>query len=71
MISTNSTGKPNCKLPEVMTVSHLIGRTVTALREAGSEREMREFLNEIRKKELSLDYYSVITIASRFVSFHE
>lgn len=63
--------KPDCKLPEILTVSHLIGKTVTSLREAGREKEMREFINEIRKKDFPMDYYSVFTLASRFVSFRE
>ncbi len=71
MIAHNSTQKPGCRLPDILTASHLIGNTVTALRDAGRDDSMKEFINEIRRKDNSLDYFSVMTIASRYVSFHE
>jgi len=71
MIARQKAEKPYCALPDVLTVSHLIGKTVTALRDAGKDREMREFINEIRRKDLSIDYYSVMNIASHYVSFNE
>lgn len=71
MMQSNSVSKPNCRLPDVLTVSHLIGKTVTALREAGKDRDMRDFINDIRRKDLQMDYYSVMAIASRYVTFNE
>jgi hypothetical protein len=71
MMQSNSVSKPTCRLPDVLTVSHLIGKTVTALRDAGREQEMRDFINDIRRKDLQMDYFSVMSIASRYVTFHE
>lgn len=71
MVRSKISEKPGCRLPDIPTASHLIGKTVTALREAGRNKEMRDFINEIRKKDLSLDYYSVFTIASSYVHFSE
>jgi len=71
MVQSKILDKPGCLLPDILTASHLIGKTVTALREAGCDKEMRDFINEIRRKDISLDYYSVLTIASYYVNFNE
>jgi len=62
--------KPTCKLPTPDTVSFLIGNTVETLRNAGMQKEMRNFINQIRRKDIDLDYYSVFDIAKDYVTFY-
>jgi hypothetical protein len=62
--------KPTCKLPTPDTVSFLIGNTVETLRNAGMKEEMRNFINQIRRKDIDLDYYSVFDIAKDYVTFY-
>ncbi|GEM_PF-3504299 len=62
--------KPTCKLPTPDSVSFLIGDTVKTLRNAGMQKEMRNFINQIRRKDIDLDYYSVFDIAKDYVTFY-
>ena len=63
--------KPKCKLPDICTASHLIGKTVLALRYSGMENEMREFINMIKKKDINIDFATIYELASNYVEFYE
>ena len=61
--------KPACKLPDICTASYLIGRVVVVLKNEGKKENMRAFINEIRQKDINIDYYNVFKIASDYVDF--
>ena len=63
--------KPKCKLPTFCASSHLIGKTVITLREAGMEKEKLEFVQSIKDVNSSLDYFSTFEIASKYVEFYD
>jgi len=63
--------KPDCKLPDVMIASHLIGLTVNALRKAGQNKSKEAFISEIREDLVHMDYSTILEKASTYVQFHD
>lgn len=63
--------KPRCKLPDIPQASHLIGLTISTLKEAGNAEKVKEFVNEIKDRDLNFDIDEVLKIAGRYVDFHD
>ena len=61
--------RPKCKLPDTCTISHLIGKTVTVLREADMHDEMQSFIDYIKQENGALDYSAVLKRAEKYVDF--
>ncbi len=62
--------KPQCKLPDIPQASHLIGLTISALKESGKMDQVKEFVNEIKDKDLNFNTDEVVKIASKYVEFY-
>ncbi len=61
--------KPACKLPEMAVSSHLIGLTISSLKNAGQTHEMNEFVSTILVNQMDLEYDDILQIAKKYVSF--
>ncbi|HNR89682.1 MAG TPA: hypothetical protein PKM65_15195 [Spirochaetota bacterium] len=69
--TTKSSSKPRCKLPELCTSSYLIGNTVFALRDAGRERDVAEFLSRLKPYEDEINFSIVLEVAVDYVEFYD
>ena len=63
--------KPKCKLPVFCASSHIIGKTVNTLRNAGLNEKQIEFVQIIKNNSADIDYFRAIEIASKFVDFYD
>jgi len=63
--------KPNCKLPNNVIASHLIGLTLNALKEAGQDENKDAFISEIRDCNEIMDYSTILEKASKYVNFYD
>ncbi len=62
--------KPRCKLPDIPQASHLIGLAISTLKESGKMDQVKEFINEIKDKDLNFNTDEVIKIAGKYVEFY-
>jgi len=62
--------KPKCKMPDVPVASHLIGLTISSLKKAGKDEEMRKFIDEVIGKNSNFSQEEVLDIAGKYVEFY-
>jgi len=67
----NNLEKPRCKLPDICVTSHLIGKIVVTLNDAGMDSEKVNFINEVKREDINIDYQKIIEIGKSYVEFYE
>lgn len=57
-------------MPDIPQASHLIGLAISTLKESGKMDQVKEFINEIKDKDLNFNTDEVIKIAGKYVEFY-
>ena len=62
--------KPRCRIPDIVHPSHLIGLTVSRLKDENMMDEIYSFMDEVKSLDFNFTLEDIIAIAEKYMDFY-